>query len=304
MTRGIEIAPFFKNVVFYTTIFGLLFGVPVVYFFSSMARIRESESRVADEKIKRLSLEKDSALTGLQLLQAQIEPHFLFNTLSNVIVLLDEDPARAKDMLVDINTYLKIAMQRTRQDMITLKQELELVRRYLNIFKMRLGERFSFEIHDAAPEDLPFPPLIIQPLVENAVKYGIAPEIDVYDKIQNLNRFMDSHNPPEQLRIIKVKTGADIRFIPVSEILFFKAEEKYTLVQTAQSEHLINKTIKELEKSLDPGQFWRTHRSAIVNIEKIQSVKRSLTNQQIITFRATDKTIPVSKPYEYLFKQM
>lgn len=127
---------------------------------------------------------------------------------------------------------------------------------------------------------------------------------DVYDKIQNLNRYMERHNPAEQLRVIKVKTGADIRFIPVSEILFFKAEEKYTLVQTAQSEHLINKTIKELEKSLDPGQFWRTHRSAIVNIEKIQSVKRSLTNQRIITFGATDKTIPVSKPYEYLFKQM
>ena len=115
----------------------------------------------------------------MRLLQAQIEPHFLFNTLSNIIILLDNSPEHAKTMLTDLNAYLRISLDRTRQEMVTLSQELDLVAHYLAIFKTRMGDRLVYRIHDRTGiHDLSFPPLIVQPLVENALKYGLEPKVE------------------------------------------------------------------------------------------------------------------------------
>lgn len=75
-------------------------------------------------------------------------------------------------------------------------------------------------------------------------------------------------------------------------------------MQTATNEFLIKTPIKDLENDLDPKHFWRIHRSAIVNIEKIEVIKRSFTNQMIIGFDQTDNTLAVSRSYEHLFKHM
>jgi len=123
-------------------------------------------------------------------------------------------------------------------------------------------------------------------------------------KMKKIIQVFENRDVPERLRLIKVKTGEELRFIPVSEVLFFKAEDKYTVVQTAQKEFLIKTPIKDLEKELDPDQFWRVHRSSIVNIEKIKLIKRSFTNQMTIAFEHTDQIIPVSRSCEHLFKQM
>ena len=123
-------------------------------------------------------------------------------------------------------------------------------------------------------------------------------------KMKKIIQVLENRDVPERLRLIKVKTGAELRFIPVSEVVFFKAEDKYTVVQTAQKEFLIKTPIKELEKELDPDQFWRVHRSSIVNIEKIKLIKRSFTNQMMIAFEHTDQIIPVSRSCEHLFNQM
>ncbi|MCK5310617.1 MAG: response regulator transcription factor [Desulfobacteraceae bacterium] len=106
------------------------------------------------------------------------------------------------------------------------------------------------------------------------------------------------------LQLIKVKTGTEIRFIPVSEVLFFMAEDKYTTVKTEEKEFLIKKTIKELETELDPEQFWRVHRSSIINIDKIKKVTRSFSNQLVVMFNNTDRSVIVSRAYSHLFKQM
>jgi len=123
-------------------------------------------------------------------------------------------------------------------------------------------------------------------------------------KIQKILQVLDHQEAPDYLRLIKVKTGSELRFIPVSQVIFFQADDKYTIVQTAAHEHLIKTPIKDLEKELDPKQFWRVHRSAIVNIERIKSIRRSFTNQMMITLDQTDRTIPVSRACEHLFKQM
>lgn len=158
---------------------GILFGTVITYFFFSRERISETEARLQEEQIKGLTLEKKTLETHLKLLQAQIEPHFLFNTLSNVLSLLESDPARAKKMLVDLTGYLRASLSRTRKDVTTLGQEMDLVRVYLDIQGVRMGERLRYvlEVPDKMRE-LPFPPMLVQPLVENAVKHGLEPKID------------------------------------------------------------------------------------------------------------------------------
>ena len=121
-------------------------------------------------------------------------------------------------------------------------------------------------------------------------------------KMEKIIQVLENRNIPEYLNLIKVKSGSSLRFVPVSQIIFFKADDKYTVVQTPENEFLIKTPIKILENRLDPKQFWRVHRSAIVNIERIQIIKRSFTNQMIIGFDKIDHTIAVSRPYEHLFK--
>ncbi len=123
-------------------------------------------------------------------------------------------------------------------------------------------------------------------------------------RIQKVIQVMENRQAPKYLRLVKVKTGPDLRFVPVSQILYFKAEDKYTVVQTQDHEFLIKTPIKDLEGQLDPGRFWRVHRSAIVNIDQIKVIKRSFTNQMMIGFEGIDQTIAVSRSYEKLFKQM
>jgi sensor histidine kinase YesM len=158
---------------------GVMFGSIITYFFSSREKIAESQARIQEEKIKRLTSEKKAAEANLKLLQAQIEPHFLFNTLSNVLSLLDTDPKKGKSMLVDFIQYLRASLLKIREQKATLGQEMEMIQAYLNIFKVRMGDRLHYKID--LPEKLKtntFPPMLIQPLVENAIKHGLEPKVD------------------------------------------------------------------------------------------------------------------------------
>ena len=139
-------------------------------------------------------------------------------------------------------------------------------------------------------------------LKKQLIEQDRSPEFDL--KMEKVLQVLENKEIPDYLRLIKVKTGSDLRFVPVSQVIYFKAEDKYTIVQTATNEFLIKTPIKDLENDLDPRHFWRVHRSAIVNIEKIQVIKRSFTNQMIIGFDQTDHTLAVSRSYEHLFKQM
>jgi len=163
------------QVVILTVMGGSLFR----FILNSQEKIRQARERIQAEKIKRLTIEKKVVETNLRLLQAQIEPHFLFNTLSNILSLLDTDVDRGKVMINDLISYLRISLYKTREDMATIGQEMEMTRAYLNIFKIRMGERLSYAID--IPESLrgiPFPPMLIQPLVENAIQHGLEPRIE------------------------------------------------------------------------------------------------------------------------------
>ena len=159
-------------------LFSFLFGSIISYIFISRERIAATEVLIQEERIKRLTSEKQIAEINLRLLQAQIEPHFLFNTLSNILSLLDTEIEKGKSMLIDFTHYLRTSLTRTRDEITTIGQEAEMNRIYLTIFKARMGDRLHFEID--IPENMksiPFPPMLVQPLVENAIKHGLEPAI-------------------------------------------------------------------------------------------------------------------------------
>jgi hypothetical protein len=136
--------------------------------------------RMADLKRKEAEYHRMSQQVTeakLMALQAQVEPHFLYNTLANVQALTEVDPAKANTMVGHLIAYLRNALPKMRESISTVGQELELVRAYLNILQMRMGKRLSFEI--SVPESLlatPFPPLMLPSLVENAIKHGLEPQ--------------------------------------------------------------------------------------------------------------------------------
>jgi len=111
----------------------------------------------------------------LQALQARIRPHFLFNSLNAVLSLIRSEPRRAETALEDMADLFRVLMADNRQ-LVPLKDELELCRQYLSLEKLRLGDRLHLSWHiDNMPDDALIPPLVLQPLLENAVYHGIEP---------------------------------------------------------------------------------------------------------------------------------
>jgi DNA-binding LytR/AlgR family response regulator len=108
----------------------------------------------------------------------------------------------------------------------------------------------------------------------------------------------------EYMRWVQASVGANIRMIPTSEILFFRAEDKYTRVQTEGFEALIRKPIKELIDELDPKEFWQIHRSTVVRVDAIAQVSRNFSGKQIVHLKGSDEKLEVSRSFNHLFKQM
>jgi DNA-binding LytR/AlgR family response regulator len=106
------------------------------------------------------------------------------------------------------------------------------------------------------------------------------------------------------LKWIKVRQGQKIRLIPVEEVCYFKAADKYTVVRTRKGESLIKTSISHLVENLDPELFWRIHRSTIVNIVRTATVNRSFAGRMDITLKDVPEKLKVSKTYAPLFRQM
>jgi two-component sensor histidine kinase len=129
-------------------------------------------------KSRQIEAERRAAETQLRLLQGQIEPHFLFNTLAGVAALIEPDPSRARQTLEAFTDYLRASLGTLRKDEGTLAQELELAEQYLRLMQARMDERLQFSIEaDAGARQALLPPLLLQPLVENAVKHGLEPAV-------------------------------------------------------------------------------------------------------------------------------
>ncbi|HTC51497.1 MAG TPA: histidine kinase [Steroidobacteraceae bacterium] len=182
-----------------------------------MAFFREQHWWQISRHAQQLALanrEKEEADLRLMVLQAQVEPHFLFNTLASVHSLIRQDPARAEATLEALADHLRVTLPKLRTDVgnaySTLAEQLEICRSYLTVMKVRMGPRFSFIINvDAALEQHPFPPLLLISLVENAIKHGI--ERSTGSGQIMVNAAVDSLTATRQLVVSVVDTGAGLR---------------------------------------------------------------------------------------------
>jgi len=139
---------------------------------------RRVAERRRNEKadVAQTATEKELTVAKLSLLHAQVEPHFLYNTLASAQLLTRSDPARAEEMLGHLIQYLRHSLPRTQDDLSTLGEELERALAYLEILKIRMGPRLSVQLD--VPEALrstALPPMMLQTLVENAIKHGLEP---------------------------------------------------------------------------------------------------------------------------------
>jgi hypothetical protein len=151
-------------------------GSLAYWLFSSTREDELARAQLADAECRRRALQAQMMEAHLCALQAQIEPHFLFNTLANVKRLYETVPAQGREMLSSLINYLRAALPSMRQSGSTLARELELARSFLTILKMRMRERLDFAIDDD-PElaGARVPPMVLPTLVENAIKHGLSP---------------------------------------------------------------------------------------------------------------------------------
>lgn len=134
------------------------------------------------EQLKEAERGRKLAEAQLAMLQAQIEPHFLYNTLASVQYLVRRDSASADFLLTHLIRYLRHAMPKMRRPLSTLAQEFELADAFLQIARMRMGGRLTVEVELAQHlHEVPFPPLVLQTLVENALKHGVEPKLGPVD---------------------------------------------------------------------------------------------------------------------------
>ena len=157
----------------------MIISLMVAAIFSWRERAARAEADEARRRMRLERIERQAAAAELRALQAQIEPHFLFNTLANVVSLVDSEPAQAKHMLERFIRFLRASLAATREPRTTLGAEGELIAAYLDVLRVRMHERLRYRI-DIAPEIAGFalPPMLVQPLVENAIRHGLEPKVE------------------------------------------------------------------------------------------------------------------------------
>src|SRR5512146_873403 len=160
---------------------GLTFlGVLLAPWFALAALVRQKDALARHQALafdlERSELERQASDARLHLLQAQVAPHFLFNTLANVQAVVDAGSPRASAVLRSLIAYLRAAVPRLHEPATTLGRELQLVQAYLELMHMRMPDRLQFALHvDETTRSLRCPPMTLLTLVENAVRHGIDP---------------------------------------------------------------------------------------------------------------------------------
>jgi hypothetical protein len=158
--------------------FGLVIALAMVAVLAASQRQVARDLLAAHQQEQISEAARLLAEARLRTLQAQIEPHFLYNTLANVVSLIGADPARARHMLERLIEFLRASLSASRAGQALLGAELDLAAAYLELLAVRLGGRLRYRIEvDPACRLLPIAPMLIQPLVENAVMHGIEPAV-------------------------------------------------------------------------------------------------------------------------------
>ncbi len=152
-------------------VISLIPSVAITYLFYSRERLASTEARAQ-------AAQRQATQHQLKLLESQLEPHMLFNTLANLRVLIGVDPPRAQLMLDRMIAYLRATLSASRAELHPLSAEFSRVADYAELMQVRMGERLQVQlVLPSALAQQPVPPLLLQPLVENAIKHGLEPHV-------------------------------------------------------------------------------------------------------------------------------
>jgi two-component sensor histidine kinase len=172
LSTGTGSARCFLNVFFLTLSWGALLTGALFF----LERERRMAAATQQASLDRVDLDRQMAEVRLQMLQAQIEPHFLFNSLATILGLYREDAREGSRLIKDLAAYLRGALPQMRETVSTLRRELALSQAYLRVLQVRMGHRLKVEIDvPRRLQEASVPPMMLPTLVENAVKHGIAP---------------------------------------------------------------------------------------------------------------------------------
>ncbi len=159
-------------------VFAALFGTIAVIYFTLQANVERMAAQLKEKELNEERLIRTKMEAELQALQAKINPHFLFNTLNSIASLISENPKAAESTVEKLSELFRYTLKSAETSSVSVAEELDIVRTYLEIEKVRFGDRLQYDITCAdAVRDVMIPALIIQPLVENSIKHGIASEI-------------------------------------------------------------------------------------------------------------------------------
>lgn len=214
-TYAVTFIPGFENILPWlftkqqlTTSFIISLTISIVMAAIWRRRIEElaAQTALAEERERVEAAERAAAQANLRALQAQIEPHFLFNTLANVTGLIRTQPDTAKRMLEKFIDYLRASLATTREQVATLGQEFALMANFLAILQIRMGDRLQVVVDlpaELAPEELPS--MLLQPLVENAIKHGLEP------KVEGGSITLQARHVDDSIQIAVIDTGLGFR---------------------------------------------------------------------------------------------
>lgn len=175
-----------------------MFGFYIIGTIILVERSLIAEKTYVEEKTERLLSEKQLMVNQLNLQQARVEPQFLFTIMDKISGLFDTAPDKAKTIQMYFIQYLRSTLVKTREPATTIKQEMELIRSYLDIMKISMNDRFEYLIKiDPQSEDLPFPSMLVQPIVEYTIN-------NVLDKVLHGGLISISVEKLEEM--IRVKT--------------------------------------------------------------------------------------------------
>ena len=158
------------------TLLAVFFGGVVWLYFALYEKLEKTAAQLAEKEVSEQRLLQLKTRAELEALRAKVHPHFLFNTLNSIASLIPLDPARAEEMVEKLSELFRHALAAGPDDMVRLEDEIRIICDYLEIEKVRLGERLQYNIVvDPELNDVSVPGLLLQPLVENSIVHGIGP---------------------------------------------------------------------------------------------------------------------------------
>jgi DNA-binding LytR/AlgR family response regulator len=171
-------------------------------------------------------------------------------------------------------------------------------------------DKYAVEAFDNEAIDYLLKPVTIERLskavkrLQREIAASSKPPSELSEMVERVIARVYEKGTSGYLRWIRAQHGDGVRLVPVDDVYYFQASDKYTLVLTKGEELLIRKAIKELEDELDPSQFWRIHRGTIVNARCIAQVSRSLTGRGVVKLKDRSELLTVSRRYIHAFRQM